>query len=89
MKLVYNFINFIIPLPATYVRHFRGNCQSLPRRLVKQIERIARLLRQKDCRGTAEVKDAFKLLPRQLYCRRLYSRNSNAVANYDKICLGY
>ena len=37
------------------------------------------MLRQKDCRGTAEVNDVFKILPRQLYCRRLYSWNSNAA----------
>ena len=46
----------------TYIRHSRGNCQGLPRRLPKQIKRIVRLLQQKDCRGTAEVNDAFKLL---------------------------
>ena len=34
---------------------------------------IVRLLRQKDCRGTAEGNDAFKFLSRQLYCRRLFS----------------
>ena len=68
LKLVYSFINFIIPLPATYIRYSRGNCQKLPRHLLKQIQRIVRLLSQKDCRGTAEVNHAFKLMPWQLYC---------------------
>ena len=29
LKLVYSFINFAIPLPATYVRHFQRNCRRL------------------------------------------------------------
>ena len=38
----------------------------LSRRLLKQIQRFVRLLREKDCLGTAKVNDVFKLLPRQL-----------------------
>ena len=26
LMLVYSFINFVIPLPMTYIRHFRDNC---------------------------------------------------------------
>ena len=94
--MVYSFINFIIPLPATCIRHSRGNCQILPSRLLKQIQRIVKLRRQKDCWGTAEVNDAFKLLPRQLYCRRLCSWNANAARYFDRfhafsvtICICY
>ena len=37
-KLVYSFINLIIPLPATYIRHSRMNCRRLPKCMVKQIQ---------------------------------------------------
>ena len=74
LKLIYSFFNLIIPLPGTYVRHFRRN---YPRRLVKQIQRFVRWFWQKDCWSTADV-NVFKLLPRQLYCPRLYTWNSNA-----------
>ena len=65
------FINFIIHLPVTYVRHPWCNCQRLakPARTAKdwqKIHKTVRLLRQKDCQGTAEVNDAFKFLPQQL-----------------------
>ena len=65
LKLIISF-DFLIPLLATYIRHSGGNCQMLSRRLLKQIQRFVRLLREKDCRGTAKVNDVFKLLPRQL-----------------------
>ena len=58
-----------------YVRDSRCNCRKIARRLLKQIQRFVKLLRQKDCRGAAGV---FKILPRQLYCRRLCSWNANA-----------
>ena len=77
LKLVYSFIKFIIPLPATYIRHSWGNCQGLPRHLLKLIERIVRVLWQKDCWGTAEVNYAFKLLSWQLHCQRFCRWNSN------------
>ena len=44
LKLVYIFINFVIPLPGTYIRHSWGNRQRLPRRLVKQIQGFVGLL---------------------------------------------
>ena len=47
--------------------------------LVASFRRIVRLLWQKDCQGIAKVNDAFKLLPRQLNCQRLYSWNANTV----------
>ena len=77
LKLVYIFSNFIISLPATYIRHSRSNCQDC-QGWSNYRELLARLLRQKDCRGTAAVNGAFEVLPRQLYCRRIYSWNSNA-----------
>ena len=40
LKLVCSFINFVIPLPATSIRHSRRNCRRLPRCLVKQIQRL-------------------------------------------------
>ena len=47
--------------------------------LVASFRRIVRLLWQKDCQGIAKVNDAFKLLPRELNCQRLYSWNANTV----------
>ena len=79
-KLVYGFINFIIPLPVTFVKHSWGNSQRLVRRLLKQMLRIVRLLWKKVCRGTAKLNEGFKLLPRQLNYRRIYSWNSNATS---------
>ena len=38
LKLVYSFINLIIPLPATYIRHSRRNCRRLPKSMLKQIQ---------------------------------------------------
>ena len=35
LQLVYSFINFIIPLSVTYVRHSWCNCQRLTKRLLK------------------------------------------------------
>ena len=64
LEIRYRFINFIILLRATYIRPSWDNCQRLPRRLLKQIQRFVRLLHQKDCRCTAEVNYVFKLLPR-------------------------
>ena len=57
----------------TYVRHSWYNCQRFSKRLLKQIQRIVRLLWQKDCQGTAEVNDAFKVLLWQLNYRQLNS----------------
>ena len=59
----------------------RGNYWRLLRCLLKEIQTFVRLLQQKDCRGTAEVNDTFKLLPGQKDCWRLYSWNSNAVSS--------
>ena len=39
LKLVYSFINFVTPLPPTYIRHFRRNCRRRPKSMVKQIQR--------------------------------------------------
>ena len=64
LEVGYRFINFIILLRATYIRPSWDNCQRLPRRLLKQIQRFVRLLHQKDCPCTAEVNDVFKLLSR-------------------------
>ena len=47
LKLVYNFINFVIPLPATYIRHSQRNCGRLPKRMVKQIQRFVRYFSKK------------------------------------------
>ena len=80
LKLIYCFINFIFPLPVSYARHCICNCKRLATRLVKRIKTIIRLLRQKDYRGTAEVNDAFKLPPRQLKYRWLYSCSSNTTS---------
>ena len=33
-----------ISLTASYIKHFRDNCQRLPRCLLKQIQRFVRLL---------------------------------------------
>ena len=49
LKLVYRFVYLIIPLPVTYIRCSMGNFQRLARHLLKQVQRIARLLWQKDC----------------------------------------
>ena len=38
LKLVHSFINFVIPLPATYIRHSPRNCQRLSKRMVKQMQ---------------------------------------------------
>ena len=43
LKLVYSFINFVISLPATYIRHSRR----LPKRIVKQIQRFVRYFGKK------------------------------------------
>ena len=75
LKLVYSFINFIIPLPLTYVRHFWCNCQILANGFAEGNTEI-RLLHQKDCRGgTTEVNDVFKLLSQQSNYQWLYSWN--------------
>ena len=37
----------------------------------KEVQRIVRLLWQKDCQSTAEVNDAYKVLPWQLNYRQL------------------
>ena len=37
LKLVYSFINFVIPLPATYIRHSQRDCPRPPKGMVKQI----------------------------------------------------
>ena len=80
LKFVYSFINFIIVLPVTYVRHSCCTSQRLAKRLLEQIHRFIRLLRQKDYRGTTELNDAFKFLSRRLKYRRLYSWNSSATS---------
>ena len=83
VKLVYSLIGFVISLPVTCVRHPRGNCQKLPRCLLKKIRIfIYRLLQQMDCRSTAKVNYVFKLLPRQLNCRPLNGWNSIADIKY-------
>ena len=51
----------------TYIRYSRGSCQRLLSHLLKQIQIIAKLFRQKDCRGTAEVNDTFDALSKFLY----------------------
>ena len=67
LKLIYFFINFIIPLPLTHVRHdvtakdWQNVCLSKYRELL-------------------EVNDTFKLLPRQLNYQRLYSWNLIATS---------
>ena len=48
MKLVYRFIHFIISLPVSYVKHSWCNCQRLAKHLLKLIQRIVRILQQKD-----------------------------------------
>ena len=60
-------INLIIPLHATYTRHLQGPCRKLSRHLLKQIQRFARLLHQKDCQSTATV-NIFKVLPQHKDC---------------------
>ena len=62
----------------SYIRHSQGTYRRLLRCFLKEIQTFLRLLQQKDCRGTDEVNDAFKLLPRKKDCRQLYSLNSNA-----------
>ena len=47
LKLVYSFINFMIPLPATYIRHSQRNCQRPPKHMVKQIQRLVRYFSKK------------------------------------------
>ena len=72
IRICYSFVNFDI-------RHSGCNYKRLPKHLLKQIQRIIRLLWQKDCWGTAEVNDPFKILSQQLYCWWHFSQNSNAV----------
>ena len=62
----------MIFLPVTYVRHAwqtAKDWQSVG--LSKYIQRMVRLLRQKDWWDTAKVNDTFKLLPRQFSCWQL------------------
>ena len=47
LKLVYSFINFVIPLPATYIRYFQRNCRRLPKRIAKQIQIFTRYFSKK------------------------------------------
>ena len=77
-------ISFIIPLCTSYIRHSWGNYWRLLRYLLKEIQIFVRLLQQKDCQSTAEVNNAFKLLPQQKDCW-VYSWNSNTVWA-EKIC---
>ena len=42
LKLVYSFINFVTPLPATSIRHSKRDCRRPPKRMIKQIQRFAR-----------------------------------------------
>ena len=47
LTLIYSFINFVIPLPATYIRHSQRNCRKPPKRMVKQIQRFVRYFSKK------------------------------------------
>ena len=47
LKLVYSSINFVITLPATYIRHSQRNCRRLPKCIVKQIQRFVRYFSKK------------------------------------------
>ena len=47
LKLVYSFINFVIPFPETYIRHSRRNCRRLPESMVKQIQKFVRYFSKK------------------------------------------
>ena len=47
LKLVYSFVNFIMLLPVIYIRHTQDNCQSLPRHLLKQIQKFVRTFHAK------------------------------------------
>ena len=47
LKLVYSFINFLIPLPGTYIRHSQWNCQRLPKHMLKQVQRFVRYFSKK------------------------------------------
>ena len=62
LKLVYSFINFVIPLPATslYIRHSQRNCKTAKTYCEANTE-ICYILQQTDCRSTAKVNDVFKL----------------------------
>ena len=75
-------INFIIPLHASYLKYSQGNCWKLSRCLPKQVQKFVGLLQSKDCRGTAEVNDVFKLLPQLKNCQRLYSWTALLNARY-------
>ena len=74
-------INFEIQLRAPYIRYSRGNYWRLSRCLLKEIQTFVWLLQQKDCRGTAEVNDAFKFMHQQKDYQQLYSWNSNTASN--------
>ena len=47
LKLIYSFINFVIPLSATYIRYSPRNCRRLPKRMVKQVQRFGRYFGKK------------------------------------------
>ena len=47
LKLVYSFINFVIPLPATYIRHSQKNCRRPAKRMVKQMQRFVKYFSKK------------------------------------------
>ena len=47
LKLIYSFINFVISLPATYIRHSERNCRKPTKRMVKQIQRFVRYFSKK------------------------------------------
>ena len=47
LKLIYSFINFVIPLPATYIRHSERDCRKPTKRMVKQIQRFVRYFSKK------------------------------------------
>ena len=85
LKLVHSFINFVITLPATFIRDSWCNLQKVAKCLLKQIQRFVRLLHQKDCWGTVKVNDVFKILPPHIYFRRVYSWNLNTVIQTSPI----
>ena len=47
LKLVYSFIDFVIPLPTACIRHSQRNCRRPPIRMVKQIQRFVRYVSKK------------------------------------------
>ena len=51
LKLVYSFISFVIPFPATYMRHSQRNCRRLPKYMAKQLQRFVKYFSKKIARA--------------------------------------